>query len=181
MIFLEWTRPFVSNLDIFDEAGKSPQWNKHGSMWDLRMNRCNTFRKFSTLLRVACRRMRYFVVSAIGLVMMCLGQNFGQLQGLVNEMIFLIEGWCFSLRHLTNPCTAAPDHLTVTKHQAPKFIWWIMGLPPRRWMVFVRENPMKIRMKNGGTPILGDPQVYVWFCTCWISGDGCVTRTGESL
>ena len=34
-----------------------------------------------------------------------------------------------------------------------------IGVPQARWMVFVRENPTKIRMMTGGTPILREPPI----------------------
>ena len=35
----------------------------------------------------------------------------------------------------------------------------VMGVPQERWMVVVRENPTKIRMMTGGSPILGHLQM----------------------
>ena len=42
--------------------------------------------------------------------------------------------------------------------------WFIWGNPPLlKWMVFVGENPIKIRMMTGGTPILANPHMAIFW------------------
>ena len=36
----------------------------------------------------------------------------------------------------------------------------VMGVPQKRWMVFVGEDPMNKWMMTGGTPIYGNPHLH---------------------
>ena len=47
---------------------------------------------------------------------------------------------------------------TLVYNQYPLMMWWFpkIGVPQARWMLYNGKSQSKIRMRTGGTPILGN-------------------------